>query len=82
MCLILFGVQPTKKLQLVVAANRNEFYARPASRAGFWDDHPQVLAGRDLQAGGTWLGVNRTGRFSAVTNFRETPADPSPPRSR
>ncbi len=82
MCLILFGVQPTEKLQLVVAANRDEFYGRPASRAGFWDDHPQVLAGRDLQAGGTWLGVNRTGRFAAVTNFRETPADPIPPRSR
>ena len=82
MCLILFGVQPTKKLQLVVAANRDEFYDRPASRAGFWDDHPQVLAGRDLQAGGTWLGVNKTGRFAAVTNFRETPPDPIPPRSR
>ncbi len=82
MCLILFGVQPSEKLRLVVAANRDEFYGRPASRAGFWDDHPQVLAGRDLQAGGTWLGITTSGRFAAVTNFRETPPDPMPLRSR
>ncbi len=82
MCLILFGVRPNEQQKLVVAANRDEFYGRPASRADFWDDHPQVLGGRDLEMGGTWLGITKQGRFAAVTNFRETPADPIPPRSR
>jgi uncharacterized protein with NRDE domain len=53
----------------VVAANRDEFHGRPAARATFWEDAPDVLAGRDLQARGTWLGVSRTGRFAAVTNY-------------
>lgn len=82
MCLILFAVAPSDRYRLVVAANRDELYARPTSRAAFWDDHPGVLAGRDQDAGGTWLGVNRAGHFAAVTNFREAPADPLPPRSR
>jgi uncharacterized protein with NRDE domain len=55
---------------LVVAANRDEFHARAASPAGFWSDAPDVLAGRDLKAGGTWMGVARNGRFAAVTNYR------------
>ncbi len=82
MCLILFAVQPNQNLRLVVAANRDEFYGRPASRAHYWDDFPDVLAGRDLQMNGTWLGISKKGRFAAVTNFRETPPDPIPPRSR
>jgi len=82
MCLILFAVQPNQNLRLVVAANRDEFYGRPSSRAHYWDDYPEVLAGRDLQMNGTWLGVSKKGRFAAVTNFRETPPDPIPPRSR
>jgi uncharacterized protein with NRDE domain len=81
MCLILFAIDQADH-RLVVAANRDEYYARPASRADFWSDHPSVLAGRDLQAGGTWLGVTTGGRFAAVTNFRETPPQPMPPRSR
>lgn len=55
----------------MVAANRDEFYARPARSAHFWDDSPQILAGRDLSAGGTWLGVSTSGRFATVTNFAE-----------
>lgn len=82
MCLILLGVAPDSQHRLVVAANRDEFYARPTAMADWWADAPHVLAGRDLQAGGTWLGVTRTGRFAAVTNFREDPPDPLPPRSR
>lgn len=67
---------------LIVAANRDEFYDRPTAPAGFWDDAPAVLAGRDLKAGGTWLGINRRGRFAAVTNYRQGQRERPAPRSR
>lgn len=70
MCLIVIGWRVHERHRLVVAANRDEFHDRPAARAAFWDDKPEVLAGRDLQAGGTWMGVARNGRFAAVTNYR------------
>jgi uncharacterized protein with NRDE domain len=82
MCLILFCIAPDAEHRLVIAANRDELYARPTARPVFWDDAPEVLAGRDLQAGGTWLGISRGGRFAAVTNFREAPIEPVPPLSR
>lgn len=82
MCLILFSISPDAEHRLVVAANRDELYGRPTARPAFWDDAPAVLAGRDLQAGGTWLGITRGGRFAAVTNFREAPMEPTPPLSR
>lgn len=82
MCLILFGIDPDERHRLVVAANRDEQYARPTEQASWWRDAPDVLGGRDLEAGGTWLGITRTGRFAAVTNFREDPPDPLPPGSR
>jgi len=71
MCLVLvvWRVHPT--YPCLVAANRDEFHARPTARAEWWPDHPEILAGRDLKAGGTWLGVTRTGRFAALTNFRD-----------
>jgi uncharacterized protein with NRDE domain len=71
MCLILLAWQTHPDYPLVVAANRDEFFARPSAPAGFWTDHPDLLAGRDLHAGGTWLGVSRKRRFAALTNFRE-----------
>jgi uncharacterized protein with NRDE domain len=71
MCLVLFAFDPASPRPLVVAANRDEFYARPARTAHFWEDRPDLLAGRDLSAGGTWLGVSRSGRFATVTNFAE-----------
>jgi uncharacterized protein with NRDE domain len=55
---------------LIVAANRDEFHARPSAAAAWWPDRPRLLAGRDLEAGGTWMGVSRSGRFAAVTNYR------------
>ncbi len=70
MCLILVAWKVHASFALVVAANRDEFHGRPAARAAFWDDKPEVLAGRDLQARGTWMGVSRGGRFAAVTNYR------------
>ncbi len=81
MCLILFAYRLTPGQPLIVAANRDEFYARPSAAAHWWDDAPGLLAGRDLQAGGTWLGVQANGRFAAVTNFTD-PDRPPPPRSR
>ena len=71
MCLILLAWQAHPDYPLVVAANRDEFFSRPSAPVAFWQDAPQLLAGRDLDAGGTWLGVNRYGRFGALTNYRE-----------
>jgi uncharacterized protein with NRDE domain len=71
MCLIVVGVGVAPRYPLIVAANRDEQHSRPAARAAWWPEPKQVLAGRDLQAGGTWLGVDRGGRFAAVTNIRE-----------
>ncbi|HXU42786.1 MAG TPA: NRDE family protein [Burkholderiales bacterium] len=70
MCLIVLGWRAHPDFPLVVAANRDEFHARPADPAAFWTDHPGILAGRDLEARGTWMGVARGGRFAAVTNYR------------
>jgi uncharacterized protein with NRDE domain len=70
MCLIVLAWRADRAHPLVVAANRDEFHARPAAPAAFWRDHPAILAGRDLEAGGTWMGVSRSGRFAAVTNYR------------
>jgi uncharacterized protein with NRDE domain len=71
MCLILIAWQSHPDYPLVVAANRDEFFSRHTAAADFWDDAPDVLAGRDLEAGGTWLGVARSGRFAALTNYRD-----------
>lgn len=78
MCLILFAWRAHLRYRLVVAANRDEFHDRPAAAADFWAEEPDLLAGRDLQAGGTWLGVTRSGRFAAVTNYREPLAPEAP----
>ena len=71
MCLILFAWQAHPEYELALAANRDEFYARPTAPAEFWEASPDLLAGRDLEAGGTWMGVTRKGRLAAVTNYRE-----------
>jgi len=82
MCLIVFAWKTHRQHALVLAANRDEFYERPTQTARFWNDAPRLLAGRDLQAGGTWLGVTRQGRFAAITNFREPHAPPRGAASR
>ncbi len=70
MCLIVFAWQVIPDMPLIAAGNRDEFYERPAAAADWWQDHPQVYAGRDLQGGGTWMGITRDGRFAAITNIR------------
>ena len=71
MCLLLFALDAHPRHRLVVAANRDEFHARPAAPLAWWDDAPHVLAGRDLQANGTWMGLTRAGRWAALTNVRD-----------
>ena len=74
MCLIVIAWKARDDLPLIVAANRDEWRDRPSEPAHWWSDIPGVLAGRDLQAGGTWMGITRTARFAAITNFRD-PSD-------
>lgn len=81
MCLIVFAWRPNHELPLIVAANRDEFYERPTLALGRWLDAPDIVAGRDLQAGGTWLGIGAAGRFAALTNIR-APGTPTGARSR
>jgi uncharacterized protein with NRDE domain len=71
MCLIFLAWKVHPDYPLVVAANRDEFFARPLRRRSFWAGARQVLAGRDLEAGGTWMGITRSGRFAALTNYRD-----------
>jgi uncharacterized protein with NRDE domain len=81
MCLIVFAWRPGHTQPLIVAANRDEFYARPSAALAEWADHPGVYAGRDLEAGGSWLGIGPGGRFAALTNIRD-PGQPAGVRSR
>jgi uncharacterized protein with NRDE domain len=82
MCLILLAWRSHPDYPLVFAGNRDERYDRPSATADFWKDHPDIYGGRDLELGGTWLGLRRNGRFAAVTNYRDGPAKKSAPRSR
>lgn len=70
MCILFLAIQQHPDFPLIICANRDEFHQRPTRAAGFWPHQPDVLAGQDLQAGGTWLGVNRSGYYAAVTNIR------------
>lgn len=81
MCLIVFAHQVHPEYPLIVVANRDENYQRPTQPADWWPFQPPLLAGKDLQAGGTWMGVSAEGRWSAVTNYREAVKDLAP-RSR
>ena len=82
MCLILFAWRSHPRYPLVFAGNRDESYGRPSAPAGFWSDDPRIYGGRDLEQGGTWLGLSLSGRIAAVTNYRERPRIGKMPRSR
>lgn len=77
MCLIVFAWRPGHAQPLIVAANRDEFYARPSLPLAPWPEAPEVHAGRDLEAGGTWLGIGANGRFAALTNIRDPQQPPA-----
>ncbi len=81
MCLALVALHAAPELPLLMIGNRDEFHARPTAAADWWQDAPDLLAGRDQTAGGTWYGITRSGRFGLVTNFRERPMA-NPARSR
>jgi uncharacterized protein with NRDE domain len=82
MCLIIVAWRMNDRYPCIVAANRDEFHSRPAAPAAWWPEHPDLLAGRDLSAGGTWLGLTRAGAFVALTNYRGAQArnDAAPSR--
>ena len=85
MCLIIFAYQADSRYSLVVAANRDEFFSRSTRDADFWKDngsHSRILGGKDLVAGGTWLGLTTSGRFAAVTNIRDPSQAERKPKSR
>ncbi len=82
MCLLFVAWRQHARYPLIVAANRDEFHARASAPLGRWRDVPDIIAGRDLEAGGTWLGVDRRGRFAALTNFRDGVARSADLRSR
>jgi uncharacterized protein with NRDE domain len=83
MCLVALAIDENRRFPLVIATNRDEFFDRPAARMGWWtpaEGGPEILAGRDLQAGGTWLGLTASGRLGLVTNVRRmVEADPAAP---
>ncbi|AHF06562.1 NRDE family protein [Desulfitobacterium metallireducens] len=82
MCLILFAYDCDPRYKLVIAANRDEAYKRPTLPANFWSDNPSILAGRDLEQGGTWMGIAMNGRFAALTNYRDPSQDKAKAPSR
>lgn len=82
MCLIALGWKTRPDCPLLVIANRDEFHRRATAPLAFWPDAPDVLAGRDLDSGGTWMGVTRSGRFAALTNYRDPSVQRRDARSR
>lgn len=82
MCLLIFAHQVSEQYPLILAANRDEFHARPTRPSQVWPEHPGLLAGKDLEQGGTWMGITSRGRFAAVTNFRDPNQTVAAPRSR
>lgn len=71
MCLIFLSINDHPKYKLIIAANRDEFYARKTAAADYWKDRPEIVGGRDLEAHGTWMAMSRSGKIGMVTNYRD-----------
>lgn len=71
MCLIFLSINDHPKYKLIIAANRDEFYARKTAAADYWTDHPEIVGGRDLEAMGTWMAMTKSGKIGMVTNYRD-----------
>ena len=84
MCIVFLAFNSHPDYKLIVAGNRDEFYSRPTSRMNWWQEYPYLLAGKDLEKGGTWLGITKTGRFATLTNYRDftNPPKNGPSRGR
>ncbi len=82
MCLVVIGWRKHPDFPLIIAGNRDEFHARPTQQAHWWPDWPEIVGGRDLLAGGTWLALHRSGRFATVTNYRDAVPPDAKLRSR
>lgn len=82
MCLLVFSYRQHPVYDLIFAANRDEFYERPTKEAAFWEEYPKILAGKDMKAGGTWMGITKSGDFSALTNYRDPSTQKDNPPSR
>lgn len=80
MCLVVLAIGQSTQFPLILAGNRDEFHGRPTMKADWWPDKPDIVGGRDLQAGGSWLALHRNGRFATVTNYRD--AEPVSVKSR
>ena len=81
MCILFVAIEQHPKYPLIICANRDEFHQRPTQAMHVWE-MPKILAGKDLEAGGTWLGLSAAGKFSALTNFRKLPLSEEPKKSR
>ena len=82
MCLIIFAFQAHPRYKLILAANRDEYYRRPTAPAGWWEEARFLLAGKDLEAGGTWMGITKRGKIAALTNYRRSEPPKKDPSSR
>lgn len=71
MCLIFLSINDHPKYKLIIAANRDEFYSRKTAAADYWNDHPEIVGGRDLEAMGTWMAMTKSGKIGMVTNYRD-----------
>jgi len=74
MCIVFLAIDQHPDYPLIIAANRDEYHDRPSAGMEFWQDYPQILAGRDLRENGTWLGLTRSGYFCTVTNYLDASA--------
>ena len=69
MCILLISIKPNSALPIIIASNRDEFHTRPTETLSIWKDNPNILGGRDMEANGTWLAINKGGHFAAITNL-------------